>query len=99
MPSAPGYKRDYKQEDKIRDEKPGEIKKREARNNARHAALSAGLVRKGDNKEVDHIVPLSKGGSKAPTGANIRVISAHLNDSYPRGSHGQLLHQNKALKK
>jgi 5-methylcytosine-specific restriction endonuclease McrA len=99
MPSSPGYKRNYAHEDKIRDEKPGEIKKREARNAARHAALKAGTVRKGDNKEVDHIKPLSKGGSSAPTGKNLRVISAHLNDSYPRGHHGELLHQNKALSK
>jgi hypothetical protein len=97
MPSSPNYKRNYAHEDKIRDEKPGEIKAREARNRARLAALRAGTVRKGDNKQVDHIRPLSKGGS-ATSKSNLRVISAHLNESYPRNKHGGLVHQNSALK-
>ncbi len=96
MPSSPNYKRNYAHEDKIRDEKPGEVKAREARNRARLAALRSGTVRKGDNKQVDHITPLSKGGS-ATSKSNLRVISAHLNESYPRGKHGQLLHQNSRL--
>ncbi len=97
MPSSPGYKRNYAHEDKIRDEKPGEVKKRVERNQARHAALLAGTVHKGDSKQVDHRVPLSKGGSGKA--GNLRVISAHLNESYPRGHHGELLRQNKALSK
>jgi hypothetical protein len=99
MPSSPGYKRNYKHEDSIRDEKPGEVHKRVERNQARHAALLAGSVHKGDSKQVDHKTPLSKGGSGKSTGSNIRVISAHLNESYPRGHHGELLRQNKALSK
>jgi hypothetical protein len=95
MPSSPGYVRDYKHEDKIRDEKPGEIKKREERNAARHRALAHGLVHKGDQKQVDHITPLSHGGSNNPS--NTRIISAHLNESYKRGHHGELVRQNAAL--
>lgn len=96
MPSPPGYKRNYAHEDKIRDEKPGEIAKRVARNRARQGALASGAVHKGDSLQVDHIRPLSHGGSGAKS--NLRVISAHLNESYPRGHHGELLHQNSKLK-
>jgi 5-methylcytosine-specific restriction endonuclease McrA len=97
VPSSPNYKRNYAHEDKIRDEKPGEIKARESRNRARLAALRAGTVRKGDSKQVDHITPLSKGGS-ATAKSNLRVISAHLNESYHRNSKGGMVHQNSALK-
>jgi len=97
MPSSPGYKRDYAHEDAIRDKKPGEVHKRVLRNQARHAALETGRVHKGDHKQVDHIRPLSKGGSNQAS--NQRVVSAHLNESYPRGHHGELLRQNAALRK
>lgn len=97
MPSSPGYIRDYHHEDQIRDRKPGEIKKREERNAARHRALANGSVHKGDKKQVDHITPLSHGGSNSTS--NTRIISAHLNESYKRGHHGELLRQNAALSK
>lgn len=95
MPSSPGYKRDYSHEDKVRDEKPGEVKKREERNKSRLDALGRGLVHKGDKKQVDHIRPLSKGGTGKAS--NLRVISAHLNESYPRNPDGSLKHQNSQL--
>lgn len=97
MPSSPNYKRNYAHEDKVRDKKPGEIQKREARNRARSFAVSRELVHKGDKKEVDHIRPLGKGGSATSHG-NLRVISAHLNDSYPRNHDGSMKHQNTRLK-
>ena len=42
---------------------PEEIKKREARNRARYAALKSGKVHKGDNKDVAHKTALASGGS------------------------------------
>jgi 5-methylcytosine-specific restriction endonuclease McrA len=38
---------------------------------------AAGLVKKGDGKHVDHIKPLSKGGSNGRK--NLRVVSAKTN--------------------
>lgn len=45
---------------------------------------TAGLVHKGDGKDVDHKTPLSKGGKTAK--GNLRVQSAHDNRSYARKS-------------
>lgn len=65
--------RDYKKE-YARDHASPEAKKdRAARNTARREAAENGQVRKGDGKEVDHIRPLSKGGTNAPS--NRRVVS------------------------
>jgi hypothetical protein len=44
----------------------------------------AGLVHKGDGKDVDHKTPLSKGGKT--TKSNLRVKSASDNRSYARKS-------------
>ena len=53
--------------------KPAQIHMRAERNAAR---ADAGL-RKGDPREVDHIKPLSKGGSNSD--ANTRVVSRSTN--------------------
>jgi len=90
MPSSPGYKRDYQQENKYKST-PEQIHARVIRNRNRRAALAAGRVHKGDGKEIDHKVPLSKGG--APGGSNLRVVSAHTNDSFKRNSKGALVSQ------
>lgn len=50
---------------------------RSARGLARYHAKKAGKVKKGDGKEIDHIKPLSKGGSKALS--NTRVVSRAVN--------------------
>ncbi len=65
--------RDYKKEYKDFHGKPKQIKERAERNKARR---EAGL-KKGDSKEVDHKVPLSKGGTN--TKKNTRVVSRHVN--------------------
>jgi 5-methylcytosine-specific restriction endonuclease McrA len=65
--------RDYKAEYKAFHGKPEQIANRAARNAAR---ADHGL-KKGDGKEVDHKVPLSKGGSTARS--NTQVISRSAN--------------------
>lgn len=82
--------RDYQQENKYKS-KPEQIHYRVLRNKARRQALSEGLVHKGDNKQIDHIKPLSKGGTNATS--NLRVVSASTNDSFKRNSRGGLVSQ------
>ena len=66
-------KRDYKKEYRDYHGKPAQIKARAARNAAR---AEMGL-KKGDKREVDHKVPLSKGGSNSKR--NLRVVSRTTN--------------------
>lgn len=80
--------RDYKKEYENYQGKPEQIKHRAERNHARGLLASAGLVHKGDGKDVDHKQPLSKGGSNARS--NLRVQSAHDNRSYARTSSGKV---------
>lgn len=82
--------RDYKQENKYKAQ-PAQIHARVLRNKARRELMKEGLVHKGDGKEVDHIKPLSKGGSEARS--NLRVVSAAENDSFKRNSKKQLVSQ------
>jgi 5-methylcytosine-specific restriction endonuclease McrA len=70
-------KRDYRKEYDEYHARPGQVKNRAARNKARATAASAGKVCKGDGKEVDHKVPLSKGGSNSEK--NTRVVSRTTN--------------------
>jgi len=63
-------------------------KNRAARNRARAEAIKDGRARKGDGKDIDHKVPLSKGGSTAES--NTRVASRHKNRGHgmsPGGTH------------
>ena len=79
--------RDYKKEYAAFHGKPEQIANRAARNHARLEATKAGSVKKGDGKEVDHIKPLSKGGSNSAS--NTRVVSRAVNRKKGSG----LLHQ------
>jgi 5-methylcytosine-specific restriction endonuclease McrA len=88
MPSSPNYKRNYKEEYREYDGKPAVKKKRAKRNKARRMMEREGRVRKGDGKDVDHMRPLSKGGSSSRT--NLRVTSARSNRSYKRTSSGKM---------
>jgi 5-methylcytosine-specific restriction endonuclease McrA len=54
-------------------------KNRSERVLARRELAKEGLVHKGDGKDVDHVKPLSKGGSNSRS--NLRAISAHANRS------------------
>lgn len=74
------YAKEYEQYDGT----PAVKKKRAARNKARRLMEREGAVHKGDGKDVDHKVALSKGGTS--TRSNLRVKSASANRSYPRKS-------------
>ena len=78
MPSSPNYVRNYKQEAST--EKPLRVKKRAKRNQARRVALKAGLVKKGDGKDIDH----KDGNAMNNKRSNLSVKSASKNRSYPR---------------
>ena len=78
MPSSPGYVRNYKQE--ARTESPLRKKKRNMRNKARRMASKAGLVKKGDNKDVHH----RDGNAMNTTRGNLSVKAASKNRSFPR---------------
>jgi len=70
MPKNP---RNYEEEYEEYHSKPSQIKKRAARNKAR----STMKLKKGDNREVDHKKPLSKGGGKGKK--NLRVTTRTAN--------------------
>ena len=68
-------KRDYKREYRLFHGKPKQIRLRNMRGKARK---KLGL-KKGDKRECDHIVPLSKGGSNARS--NLRTTTQRKNRS------------------
>ena len=78
MPSSPNYVRNYKQE--ANTESPLRKKKRNMRNKARRMASKAGLVKKGDNKDVHH----RDGNAMNTTRGNLSVKAASKNRSFPR---------------
>lgn len=75
--------RDYKKENEYK-QQPEQISLRVKRNKARREAIKEGRVKKGDGKEIDHIVPLSKGG--ANTKSNTRITTKSKNSSFSRNS-------------
>jgi len=66
------------------EDSPEQVKNRMARNKARAELMKEGKVSKGDGKDVDHVKPLSKGGSSSKS--NLRVKSASANRSFSRNS-------------
>jgi 5-methylcytosine-specific restriction endonuclease McrA len=60
--------------------RPENVEKRVDRNRVRRQALAAGIVKKGDGTEIDHKVPLDKGGSDAK--GNTRVTTAAENRAW-----------------
>ncbi len=74
--------RNYKKEYANYQGKPEQIHNRAERNAARAEMSKEGLVHKGDGKDVDHRVPIVKGGSNSRS--NLRVKSEHANRSYRR---------------
>lgn len=80
------YKKEYQQQ-KARGEQP----LRNARERARYAIDKAGVDKNGngkadarEGKDIDHVVPLSKGG--ANTRKNLKIKSASSNRSFSRNS-------------
>ena len=90
MPSSPNYRRNYKQE--AATESPARKKARAERNKARRDLIEEGLVHRHDGRQVDHIKPLSKGGSNRRS--NLRVRSQKANSSYHRKSDGSMKYSN-----
>ena len=71
------YKKEYQQQ-----LARGEDTERQKRRRAREELDRKGVDRKG--KDIDHIVPLSKGGSNSPS--NIRLVAPQKNRSFSRNS-------------
>ena len=74
--------RDYRKEYDTYQGTEEQKKNRAKRNAARAKLAKTGRVSKGDGKDVDHAVPLSKGGGNLTS--NLRVKSASANRSFKR---------------
>jgi len=73
------YMAEYQKRDEVK-------KKGVARRRARRHAIAAGKVRIGDDKEIDHKVPLDAGGSGDDS--NTRVVSRKKNRGWRKRSPG-----------
>ena len=82
--------RDYSQQREY-NATPAATKKRVANNSARRQAMEAGKAKVGDGKDVDHIKPLSKGGTNSSS--NLRVVDKSKNRSFARTSSSELKSQ------
>ena len=71
--------------------KPEQIKNRTERTTARRQSNAAGTTSKGDGTNIDHKIPLSKGGSNAKS--NQRVVSESRNKSFSRNADGSMKSQ------
>lgn len=91
MPYMSGGKRDYKKEYQKYHSKPEQIKNRSERTTTRRQTNAAGITKKGDGTNVDHIKPLSKGGSNSKS--NLRVVSESTNKSFARNKDGSIKSQ------
>lgn len=71
--------------------KPEQRANRSARTVARNESNESGRTSKGDGKDLDHVRPLSKGGSNSRS--NTRVVSASTNRSFSRNADGSIKSQ------
>lgn len=81
-------KRNYELEYQNYQGKPEQLKNRAMRNAARRKAMKEGKVKKGDGKDVAHIVALDKGGTNKQ---GVRIESKASNRSFLRDKKGNLV--------
>lgn len=90
MPSSKNYVRDYAQEYKTQKQRgesgTGGDSDNAKRKRLRRKALKLGMVKPG--QDLDHKVPLSKGGSN--TLKNARATTPSENRSFPRNKDGSM---------
>lgn len=96
MPSSPGYKRNYKQEDS--NDSSARKAARADRNKARRIEVKRGLAHIGDGMDVGHIKAESKGGRTSL--ANIEMQTPTSNRSFSRTKTGAMKseHSKKEIK-
>ncbi len=82
MPYKNKADRNYKAEYENYDGRPDVKKKRALRNAARRLMEKEGKVKKGDGKDVDHRIELSRGGTNNPK--NLKAVPASSNRSFKR---------------
>jgi hypothetical protein len=91
MPSSKGYVRNLKREyetQKLRGESgTGSDSENAKRHRDRGKALKLGIIKA--KQDDDHKVPLSKGGSDAPS--NLRGETPHQNRSFRRRADGSMI--------
>lgn len=91
MPYQTNGRRNYKKEYQEYHSRPEQRANRSKRTVARNQAIEEGRVKRGDSKDLDHVRPLSKGGSNARS--NTRVVSASTNRSFSRNADGSIKSQ------
>ena len=91
MPYQKNGVRNYKKEYAAYHSKPEQRANRSERTVARNKANAEGITHKGDGTNLDHIKPLSKGGTNARS--NLRVVSESKNKSFSRNKDGSLKSQ------
>ena len=87
MPSAPGYKRNYREEWKDAKAR-GEGDDNAQRHRARYEMEKVGKVHKNDGKDVGHKTAIKRGGTNAPS--NLVVQTRAENRSFARNKDGSM---------
>lgn len=87
MASSKNYVRDIEQETRTA-KRRGDPVRNAQRHKARREAIKAGIVSHNDGKDVDHKVPLTKGGSNKV--GNLRAQPPGTNRSVKRKPDGSL---------
>lgn len=83
--------RDYARQNRLVDSTAKARAHRAANVKANRAMEAAGLGRKGDGKDVDHVQPFSKGGSSEVS--NLRLAAPSKNRSFSRNADSSLRSQ------
>lgn len=91
MPYQKNGVRQYKEEYQKYHSRPDQIKARSERTTARRQSNAAGTTSKGDGTNLDHVKPLSKGGTSDKS--NLRVVSEAKNKSFARNKDGSMKSQ------